>query len=335
MIDKIKKSIDKFALNLDNKTVLTEAASGNYVVTPIIAALAGANVLAITKNSQYASIKEVIKETYALARKFNIDSHITIITDKTQIDYQAIDIVTNTGFVRPINKSMIDQLSNECVIPLMWEPWEFRESELDLDYCVLKGIKVYGTNENDERLQTMKYIGLTVLYFLLHNKMTSFSTKVLILGNENFTFPIEQVLQRNGYACRTIMNYDTKINLKEYQALVVAEHKVDNLIIGETKDAYIKGSNLLESQYIIHICGNVHLEKIKCKVNTQNPAKFGYMSYTTDFIDNQAVIDLHTAGLKVAEGMIKANNMGLNNKEYKNFMEKFYPAKAFENEKYW
>ena len=52
------------------------------------------------------------------------------------------------------------------------------------------------------------------------------------------------------------------------------------------------------------------------------------MSFTADYIDSKAIIDLHTAGLKVAEGMLKANEMNLHRIEYKNFMESNYPALA-------
>jgi hypothetical protein len=48
-----------------------------------------------------------------------------------------------------------------------------------------------------------------------------------------------------------------------------------------------------------------------------------------------AVIDLHTAGLKVAEGMLSANSAGLKGEEYKLFMEKNYPALGFDDQKYW
>ena len=59
------------------------------------------------------------------------------------------------------------------------------------------------------------------------------------------------------------------------------------------------------------------------------------MSFTTDFIDNTAIIDLHTAGLKVAEGMLKANNLKLKPHDYKKYLEENYPALAFDDHKYW
>jgi hypothetical protein len=333
MVDKINKSIKKFKLNLLGKTVLTEAASGNYVVTPIIAAVAGAKVIAITKKSKYASVNEVIKQTSNLAKKLNVEKKIIIVEDKENIEYENLDIVTNTGFVRPIDKNMINKLSNKCVIPLMWEPWEYRKEDLDLNACMEKTIKVYGTNESDSRLKTMSYIGYIVMNFLLNNKMSPFSSKILILGSKHFTKAIIEVLEKNHYSYVHISNYSKQIKTSSFQAIVIAEHQDKSLLIGE--NGFLKTKNILDNQYIIHICGNVDFKNISCKVNTDKPASFGYMSFTTDYIDNQAVIDLHTAGLKVAEGMLVANEKKFTPVEYKNYMEKYYCALAFKKEKYW
>ena len=97
-----------------------------------------------------------------------------------------MDLVTNTGFVRPIDNNLINSLSSNAVISLMWEPWEIRKNEIDLEKIKEKGIKIFGTNESDYRLKTMNYLGYLVLYFLLDQKITP-SNKILILGNKEFT----------------------------------------------------------------------------------------------------------------------------------------------------
>ena len=72
MINKIHKSIKKFNLSLKDKNVLTEAASGNYVVTPIIAALTGAKVTAIVKNSKFGTIKKIKSQILNYTQKLNL-----------------------------------------------------------------------------------------------------------------------------------------------------------------------------------------------------------------------------------------------------------------------
>jgi len=336
LIRDIQDSFHKFQINLQGKTVLTEAATGNYVCTPIIAAMAGAKVYAIAKESKYGTIDQIENEVSTIAKCLKVEKKISIIKSLNEVNLSGIDIVTNTGFVRPIDKSFIDRLKSDCVIPLMWEPWEFRPGEFDLDYATRKGIKVYGTNEADSRLQTMNYIGLTVLYFLLKEKRSPLSTKVLVIGCEKFNHAIEVVLKKQGYPVNSFLtNFYNKAEIKEYDTIVVAEHTTSKMIIGDTSESLINNSDLSIDHLIIHIAGSVDFDSTICCHYPEKPASFGYMSYTADFIDPVAVIDLHTAGLNVAEGMLKSKEIGLKGFAFKKHMETNYPALAFDNIKYW
>lgn len=331
---KIRNSVKKFNLNLKDKIVFTEAASGNYVVTPIIAALADAKVYAYTKDSKYGSVEEVKKQTYDLAQKIGIKENISIIEDLDEVNLKEVDILTNTGFLRPVNRKLINRLSSKCVIPLMWEPWEYRRKDLDLEACVEHGIKVYGTNESDDRLRTLEYIGFTVLYILLKNKLSPFSSNVLFVGCERFVNPVAEILKQNDYEIHKITDYSSPATVKGFDSIVVLEHERDGLIIGDD-NAFIKTDEIDDTVLVMHICGNVSFKNAKFKYIPDKPSPFGYMSFTADYIDSQAVIALHTAGLKVAEGMLKSNGLGLKGLDYKGFMEKTYPALAFEDSRFW
>jgi hypothetical protein len=332
----ISDSFLKFKINLKGKKVLTEAASGNYICTPVLSALSGADVFAVAKESKFGTIQQVQKEVLSMAKELKIKNQISIIKNFSDIDLAGIDVVTNTGFVRPINKALIDKLSPSCVIPLMWEPWEFRPKELDLDYAINKGLKVYGTNEADPRLLTMNYIGLIVLDFIKKGRGIENNLKILIIGSEKFNTAIQYVLEKENVSVTSIFtNKFRAIDVSDYDIIVVSEIASPKLIIGSSADALINSSSLTEDQLIIHIAGNVEFTKIRCKHYPENPASIGHMSYTTDYIDPVAVFDLHAAGLKVAEGMLEAKRRGLEKIEFKKFMETDYPALAFEDKKYW
>lgn len=336
----IKKSFDKFRPNLSGRLVLTEAATGNYVCTPILAAMAGAEVYALAKNSKYGSIQEIIQQINDVAEEFGLKDKIHIILDREEAPLNKLDVVTNTGFVRPIDKTIINKLKPECVIPLMWEPWEYRESDLDLEACREKGIKVYGTNENDSRLQTFKYLGYIALHHLLQEKRTPMSTKVLVIGGKKFNEAVSAILKENRYEVRQIINSSNKLdNITEYDTIVLTDHEWGNVLIGDDQKALIKTNQLKEDDLIIHLCGKVCFNNLKesnmFKIIPENPAPFGYMSFTTDFIDPVAVFDLHTAGLKVAEGMLEAHEKKLDRVQYKLYLEKYYPALSFPQSFYW
>ena len=226
--------------------------------------------------------------------------------------------------LRPINKVFLDRLRSDTVIPLMYEPWELRKADIDIAECRKRNIWVCGTNESDSRLQTMKYIGYIVLFFLLKNKKTPFSCNILLLGDNKFGGAISEVLINNNFNYKWIKDYKKILKIENYNVIVTADHTNPDLLIG--KNGLIRSNKIAKNVLIIHISGNVDFTEIKCQTIPEKPAHFGHMSFTTDFIDPKAVIDLHVAGLKVAEGMNKAKFMNLSANDLKCFLETDYPG---------
>ena len=332
----LKESFLKFNINLTGRKVLTEAASGNYICTPLFAAMAGAKVYAFAKETKFGTIINIKKEILFFAQKLGIDKNILVVENIDQVPLNELDVVTNTGFLRPINRFLINKLNSNCVIPLMWEPWEFRKNDLDLEAAINKGIKVYGTNESDNRLKTTNYIGLIALYFLLKEKRTPISSKILIIGCEKFCQPIDDILRKNNYKTKYIITRSLVMTDKsDFDTIIIAENLDNRLIIGENSGSIFKPELFNEDDLIIHISGNADLKKVVCKKYPKTTKPFGYMSFTTDFIDPVAVFDLHSAGLKVAEGMLIANSKKLKGADYKKFMQQEYPALAFSKKEYW
>jgi len=139
-----------------------------------------------------------------------------------------------------------------------------------------------------------------------------------------------------GYKIGVITEYKKNhkgVNLSEYDTVVFLENRRENLLLG--KSGYIKNNQVKSNQLLIHISGNVDFSDAFAIKIPEAPRKFGYMSFTCDYVDSMAVIDLHTASLCVAQGMISANNMGLKGEIYKQYMVDNYPALAFEDKKFW
>jgi hypothetical protein len=64
----MRRAVEECRLDLSGAVVLTEAATGPYVVTPVLAALAGAaDVVALTRDTRYGTAAEVTRQTLALA----------------------------------------------------------------------------------------------------------------------------------------------------------------------------------------------------------------------------------------------------------------------------
>src|SRR5690242_80467 len=97
LIDKLFKRVEALGLNLQGKTVLTEAASGAYVVTPLLAAIAGAKVYAFTRTTRYGTVDEIFANTKKLiadctSRKLDI----TLVDELTPEIIAEADVITNS-----------------------------------------------------------------------------------------------------------------------------------------------------------------------------------------------------------------------------------------------
>ena len=74
LIALMREAILRCDLDLSGFTILTEAASGAYAVTAILAAMSGAHrVFALARDSRYGSASEVAENLTTLARRANVE----------------------------------------------------------------------------------------------------------------------------------------------------------------------------------------------------------------------------------------------------------------------
>src|SRR5579859_5764146 len=114
--------IERCRLRLDGLTVLTEAATGAYVVTPVLAAMAGAKkVYAIAVDTRYGTTKDIAEQTAAVATLVGVQDRIELIGAKDRNIVGQADIITNSGHVRPIDAQTVDWMKPGTVVSLMYE----------------------------------------------------------------------------------------------------------------------------------------------------------------------------------------------------------------------
>ncbi len=334
----MKESIAKMNLDLSGLTILTEAATGYFALTPIIAALSGANkVYALTRNSNYGTIKDVKKITYEFANEFDLKNRIEVIESRVNDKLKEVDIVTNLGFVRPIDKEIIQLLKKTVVISLMFEPWEFRNSDIDLTLCRQLGIPIFGTNENSNKLKIFDYIGPLAVKLALELDVELFSSKVIIIGGGVFGNKTQNVFKRLGSKV-TWVNPDKNDKLTDNHVLEKIQ-SADLLVFADLnsavtwigKNGQLKADELVKynpSISIAHIAGKIEMDPIiiDYRLTPRILAKNGFMSITTAYLGPKPIIDLHTGGLKVGEVMAKATLMGKTGISFKKYVLKNSPA---------
>ena len=125
LIHKARTLIEKCSLNVKDLIVLTEASTGAYIVSPILAAMAGADVLAVARTSRFGTFELVREMTMKIASLAGVSERV----------HGQADIITNSGHIRPIDAYMVRSMKSTAVIPLMYGAWEFRRSDLVLEAC--------------------------------------------------------------------------------------------------------------------------------------------------------------------------------------------------------
>lgn len=334
----MRKAIEDFSLALDGITVLTEAASGNFIFTPLIAAAAGAKrVYAIAEDSIYGSRDKVKNDTLDFAEELRISNIIEVVFNKDPEIIKEADIITNLGFVRPIAKEVIRCFKPTAVIPLMWETWEYREDDLDLRECFSRQIPVLGTNERVPSLRLFEYIGYVALKLCFELNIEVLRSNIMVVGSGHFGESIVTAFIKNCANVFWVANeksQNEKLNalikgsrlndmdpglLKNMDIIVLGEHKSHDLILGRDGQMSFEMLHKLNPFVsIAHISGNIDLNELRHYNISYLPreiAPSGYMSVTTDYVGPKPIIDLHTAGLKVGEIMARNRVRGLNMEE--------------------
>lgn len=304
----IRQANSSLGLDLSGLAVLTEAASGAYVVTPIIAALAGAQrVIALTKDSRYASADEVVRQTRALELAVGIPGAVEICKNRSSAFFSQADIVTNLGFLRPIDVHAVADMKATAIVPLMCEAWEIRPGDVDLAACRKKGILVLGTDEHHPAVNVFSYSGWLALKMLFEAGIEIHKNEILVVSCDEFGVEIEKLLRRVGarvQLARDLKRYPRR-ELETVDALVICDYTREDYIIGHTGDispctlaSAAPGIRLVLFAGLVDVMA-VRSAGIPVFPHAELPPH--RMSRTLAALGPRPVVELHAAGLKVAE----------------------------------
>ena len=328
ILNKIKKQIEELSLDLSGKFVLTEAATGPYVVTPIIASISGAKVFSFAKDSGYGTASEVFEIYKKMFADLNLNPDIEFI-DK--IDNEIIskaDIITNSGHLRPLNAGILKRTKEGCVIPLMYEAWELRDSDLDVKFCKENNIKVGATNERHKSVDVFSYLGdMAVKQILDSGRCLYENSFVLICNNDFGPYIAETILKM----CKNLgvidlsknkKSYDNKIDwlsdfpeinipdkYKDAEAIIFTAYPFDkNWIVDEKSQ--IPAEKLIREfndPFIIRYAGDMdtHESDIAGLKYYPSHVRSGHMGILPSDIGYDPVIRLQAGGLKAGELMLK------------------------------
>lgn len=329
----IQEIIQKQRLCLEGLTVFTEAATGPYKFNPIIAALSGANkVYAFANDSKFASKYEVKRTTMEEVSSLKLNNIVEVIFDKNISNVGESDIFTNSGFVRPIDGNMVSMMKSTAVVSLMWEPWEFRKSDIDIRACQKKDVLVLGTHESSPNNDMYGYSGYLAMKLLFNLGLEGYKTNILLLGGDyslgeqiynHFTSLNMQIAWFSNDNTRS-RRYEELASIycekgKQIDAIIVADHSFSGTLIGKkgilTPDIIKNINPAVKIGVISGVVAGNELSKNGIAFTPKEIRPFGFMSYQAYDLGPRPVLELFAAGLKVGETMARARLSGMNIEE--------------------
>ena len=299
----MRRAIAATGLDLSALTVLTEAASGAYGVTAVIAAMAGAKqVHAFVRPSRYGSVSEVTDWTSELANAAGVAKRINVIEEVSPDILGIVDIVTNSGHLRPLTADLIDRLPSSAIIALMFEAWEFRPEDIDLKACAHRGIPVVGVNERHEAVDVFSFLGPLCAKQLHDCGLAVCRNRIALVCDNSFAKPIMCGLVGLG-AHVDLFAGVAAVPRDEWDAVVVALFPAREPRIGYAEAEHLAAVIPAEA-VVVQFWGDVDrcaTMSHSLTVWPKEPPSAGHMAVLLSEIGPEPIVRLQTGGLRAAE----------------------------------
>ena len=315
-------AVDAFDLDLEGYTVYTEAATGGFAATAATAVAAGAEtVYALARDSSHGSAEQAREHTHRLAAQVGDEQKLLFPDTKRAEHFTEADIVTNTGFVRPIDEQIADWLAPNAAVPLMFETWEFREADMDIEALWQRDIPVVGTDERDDRVATQRYLRALAVSVAFECDVEVMEGEFVVLGDGRMASHAAAGLEALGGSVTRVGSNDVDgtatvaaETVSDIDVLLVIDHRTEDLLVGD--GGLIEPAVLAKHTpgvTVAHIAGPIatdDLEAAGLRYVPDDPAPRGTMSYTTGHLGPRPIVDLHAGGLRVGADLVRERRSG-------------------------
>lgn len=308
-IKHIRSVMDLLELNLNGLTVLTEIGSSYYFYLPFIAALGGAKkVFAWTGTNNYFECDELIAKAMKLAHELKVSHIIEFSVNEKPISHiQQADIITNSGFIRPLNAEFLAHCKDDVVISLMFEAWEIRDTDIDIHFCSKNAIRVGGIWESHPKLGIFESVGHLAVKLAMEAGHEIYQNQIIIWSDDDFGSVTSDYFHKLK-AKQVIQTMDKQVvlqNLAETDFLYFCSNHEKRTIIGNSPDCIFHTDELKKinpSISIVHLYGKFELCDLEqIHVYPKQNGRSEYMSKTLTYLGMKPTLNLLTGGLKVGE----------------------------------
>jgi hypothetical protein len=307
LVTLMQMAIRRLELDLAGRTVVTEAATGAYSVTPVLAAMADARrICALARDSRYGTADQAVKHTRVLATLAGVEDRIELVTSKADAGLAEADIVTNSGHLRPLDASTIRRLKPGAAVSLMYEAWELRPEDVDLATCRERGVRVGGTNERHPDVDVFAFLGVMTVKLLTDAGICVYASRLLLLCDNSFRGYIEQGLRDAGAAVEVRERLTDGPIDPALDAVLVALRPRAGPVLDAADGETL--SDLAPGAVVVQFWGDVARDNLLAAgvpVWPEVGPQPGHMAILPSAIGPEPVVRLQAAGLKVGEVLSK------------------------------
>jgi hypothetical protein len=299
----INEAVDRIELDLADTLVLTEAASGAYVVTPVIAAVSGAHVVALTADSRYGTAEEVGTATMALAARLGVSDRIVITKRRAATYFAAADIITNSGHVRPIVGTPAAAIQSGAALPLMFESWEAQAGRLDIDVEGLRarGVQIAGTNERHPHVDVFSYLGPLAVAELADAGVAAYRGRIAVLCDNAFREYIVDGLKAAGAEVDVAATLDG-LSGQQPDALLVALQPTGASVLSTVElDRIATG---WPDCVVVQFWGDLDRQRCRVAIWPDVAPAAGHMGVLLSRLGPEPIVRLQAGGLKVGQVLL-------------------------------
>ncbi|WP_275173828.1 hypothetical protein [Bradyrhizobium sp. CSS354] len=299
----MSRALTETLLDLSELTVLTEAATGAYAVTAVLAAMAGArHVYAFTKPTRHGTPGDARRQTLELADSVGVADRIDVLEQITPGILNQTDIITNSGHLRPLTGALIDKLSKEAVIALMFEAWEFRASDLDMQACLRRGIPIVGVNERHPAVDVFSFLGPLSVKQLHDCGLPVYKNRIGVLCDNDFVGSLRAGLANSGASVETFDSVQA-VYRDEWDAIIVALRPAAQPRIGSPEATHLAAC-APAGGVIVQFWGDMDRTVLSANglaVWPTAPPALGHMGILLSEIGPEPIVRLQAGGLRAAE----------------------------------
>jgi hypothetical protein len=324
----IRRAVESTRLDLKGLRVLTGAAVGYRRITPVLAALAGADeVYAVGRDSAEASRKEAEEQTTYLARLARVDDRVTVLSTRLQAPLATIDVVTDLPGVRPIDEAIVRNVAESAAVTLMRGVAQWRAADIDVATCRRRGIAVAGVDE--EAVGLYRYLPLEILASLLDLGVEVAGSTLVVVGSSGGGYAyVVQALARLS-ARVLVAAPDTAGRIGLFGGERIGETLGDESVTGRlagsdalvlchasADERWVGPGGGVDAARLAAAAPHLAVTGVAAETDLRALAGAGLRCRPSGGPDErfellpQPLITLHAAGLKVGEVMTRARRQG-------------------------